>query len=74
MSFLLPAIGGLLGNMLFKKDGGAIAVPQRQSKTLQALNPKGETGGQAVMPMVMPSMLLKNGGRVKGGKKKRGKK
>lgn len=69
MSFLLPALGGLLGNMLFKKDGGVIAMPKKQSRTLQALNPKGETGGQSIM--AMPPILLKKGGRAK---KKRGKK
>jgi hypothetical protein len=37
MAFMLPALGGLLGSMLFKQDGGKIGVPAVKSGRLSQM-------------------------------------
>jgi hypothetical protein len=74
MAFMLPALGGLLGSMIFKKEGGVVgAVPPVQSANLSKLM----SGTHPVKQMRMVTQpllpkMLKRGGKVH--KKKKGKK
>jgi hypothetical protein len=44
MAFMLPALGGLLGSMLFKQDGGKVGVPAVKSGRLSQMNSGMNTG------------------------------
>jgi hypothetical protein len=67
MAFMLPALGGLLGSMLFKQDGGKIEVPAVKSGRLsQMFNPQ--------FPYVKNPYIKKSGGKIKRGKGKHKKK
>lgn len=66
MAFMLPALGGLLGSMLFKADGGKIMLPEKSSSKLMSYGgkktqfPNNQFGTMPVMPM-----LKKRGGKIK---------
>jgi hypothetical protein len=70
MAFMLPALGGLLGSMLFKQDGGKVGVPAMKSGRLSQMSNSRMTTG---MGMGFPKNK-KSGGRIKRGKGKHKKK
>jgi hypothetical protein len=70
MAFMLPALGGLLGSMLFKQDGGKIGVPAVKSGRLSQMT----TGMGIKFPYVKNPYIKKSGGRIKKGKGKHKKK
>jgi len=74
MAFMLPALGGLLGSMLFKEDGGKVVSPPMRSEGLQKMmtNVK-QPLNQRVYRGFPKINKLKTGGKVNK-KKKKGKK
>ena len=73
MAFMLPALGGLLGSMLFKQDGGKIGVPAVKSGRLSQMSNSG-VNTLFRMPYVKNPYIKKSGGRIKKGKGKHKKK
>jgi hypothetical protein len=74
MAFMLPALGGLLGSMLFKQDGGKVGVPAMKSGRLSQMTTGMGMGFNPQFPYVKNPYIKKSGGRIKKGKGKHKKK
>ena len=72
MAFMLPALGGLLGSMLFKQDGGKIGVPAVKSSRLSQMTNSRMNTLFGTVPK--NPYIKKSGGRIKKGKGKHKKK
>jgi hypothetical protein len=69
MAFMLPALGGLLGSMLFKQDGGKVEVPAVKSGRLSQMS---NSRMNTLFGMGYPKnpYIKKSGGRIKKRKRK----
>ena len=68
MAFMLPALGGLLGSMLFKEDGGKIGTPALKSTRLAKMTSGKWPSG---IPKIADPKNRKSGGKVKKRKNKK---
>ena len=67
MAFMLPALGGLLGSMLFKEDGGKVGTPALKSARLAEMTGKSNMVSQPYMKSFPKTKVQKKrkGGKVK---------
>jgi len=63
MAFMLPALGGLLGSMLFKEDGGRVGAPALKSARLAEMTNKPRMVSQPYMKS--SPKQKKKGGKIK---------
>jgi len=71
MAFMLPALGGLLGSMLFKADGGKIGLPEKKSAKMENLTMRSKYSVQPVKAMYPHTQMYKKGGKIKKKKDKK---
>jgi hypothetical protein len=72
MAFMLPALGGLLGSLIFKQDGGKVGVPAVKSSRLSQMTNSRMNTLFGTVPK--NPHIKKSGGRIKKGKGKHKKK